>query len=191
MTDLLFARGELHKRALPSARFLDYVRRHGLDLFRIERFAGATAVAPIIDCGNRRFEFGEGREDAAPGFIVEARGADGETVIDLVAWPLDRPDHATSMFGRVGLIGVAAAVDPTTYIFDKPLVIHRSPLDWLRSGCAGAAIVDPRRAAWELIDCPGRIAGQDAAHARQLLDIASSVIDRSRFVAPARTPRAA
>ncbi len=191
MMDLLFARGELLKRALPGACFLDYVRRHGLDLSRIERFAGATAVAPIIDCGNRRFEFGDGHRDATPGFIVEARGADGETVIDLAAWPLDRPDHPMSMFGRVGLIGVAAAMNPTTYIFDKPLVIHRSPIDWLRSGCAGAAMVDPRRAAWELIDCPGRIAGQDAAHARQLLEIANSVINRSRFVAPARQQGAA
>ncbi|TVR05825.1 MAG: hypothetical protein EA385_17270 [Salinarimonadaceae bacterium] len=192
MIDLLRAAREyLYERALPTDGFLAYVRAHRLDLFRIEGFAGVAAATPIIDCGNARFDFGDEHNEAVPGFICEAFAADGETVIDLVAWPLDRPDQPMSMFGRVGLIGVAAAMNPATYIFDNPLVIERNPLDWLRSGCVGAAIVDPRVAAWELIDCPGRIAGQDQAHARQLLELAHSVIDGSRFVAPARNARAA
>jgi hypothetical protein len=186
MIDLLAARHDLHERALPSEAFLDYVRAHRLDLSRIGGFAGITAATPIIDCGNRRFDFGDDHSEAVPGFVCEAFAEDGETVIDLVAWPISRPDQPMTLFGRCGLLGIWEAMNPATFIFDKPISIHRSPLDWLKAGCSGAAVADPRVAAWALLDIPGRIAGQDKQHSRQLLELAETVIDRSRFVAPVR-----
>ncbi len=184
MSCLLFARLDLLHRANPTDRFLSYVRDQHLDPAVIGRLAGIAAVTRIVNCGNRRFEFDDDHEDAVDGFVLEAFDTDGETVIDLVAWPLDRPDEPMTMFGRCGLLGAAAAMDTTSFIFDKPISIHKTPLHWLKAGY-GAAVVDPRRAAWMLIEIPGRIAGQDREHTRKLLELAETVIDRSRFVAPA------
>jgi hypothetical protein len=97
--------------------------------------------------------------------------------LDLVAWPLEAPARATSMFRRVGLLGLWWAFNKATYIFDEPLQVYKTPLDWLRAGCAGCAVVAPPLAARDLLDVPGRVAGQDVGHALQLADLLRSHVD--------------
>ena len=194
MIDIIEARADLYERANPSKAFLDYISEQHLDLDVIDRFAGIGAVTEILQCGNRRFDFAPaGHPDAVTGFVVEAFDADDETVIDLVAWPFRHPDKAMSLFGRVGLLGIANAVNPATYFLDEPLRIARNPLRWLQAGGTGACVIDPRRAAFELIDASGmgRIAGEDHRHTRQLVRLAESVVDRSRFVTPTPAREAA
>jgi len=116
MIDLLEARADLYERADPTEAFLDYIHGQGLSLDLIDRFAGIGALTEILRCGNGRFDFAPaGHPDAAAGFVIEAFDADDQTVIDLVGWPIDRPAKPRCMFGRVGLLGIANAVNTATY----------------------------------------------------------------------------
>ncbi|RUT28323.1 hypothetical protein EMQ25_17205 [Arsenicitalea aurantiaca] len=181
---LLVARHQFYERAWPTPAYIAYVRRHVLDVGLISDFVGGTAVMSVVDCGNGRFDWDAtgSRYDA---FVCEAYDVDGETTIDIVAWPVDGPGHVLTMFGRAPLLGLWHALNPATYTLGKALVMHRTPLDWLKAGCAGAAVVTPRLAARQLMDIPGPIAARDRAHARELLRMAHSVVDDEQIVVAA------
>jgi hypothetical protein len=179
------AQTAFYARAWYTPALADYLREQRLELDAITRAVGAVAVIPIVDCGAGRFEFGKPNSDPLA-FVCEAVGEDGESVVDLVAWHLTSPEKPLTMLGRVGLIGLANAFNPATFTMGRPLDVHRTPLDFLKAGGKGAAVVDPRIAAYEFLDVPGPIAGRDQAHSRQLLRIAESVVDRSRFLAASR-----
>lgn len=177
---ILAARAEFYERVETTEAYLTYVRQHGIDIGRITDFAGATGVVEIVDCGNNRFDW-TGPGTAVTAFVCEAMEADGETVIDLVAWPVDRPAHVMTMLGRAVLLGMWAAMNPATYYMGKSLIMRRTPLDWLAAGCDGAAVVHAGRAGRAFLDIPGPILAQDKCHARELLDIARSVVDERQI----------
>ena len=181
--DVVAAMCQLNARAWFTPAYRDYAYRHHLDVERMSGFAGATAVIPIIDCTHGRFEFGKIGVDPL-GFVCEAYGPDGETTIDLVAWPVDNPGTVLSMFGRAAWLGAWAAWNPATYYLGKALDVHRTPLEWLKSGCMGAAVVTPRLAAREMMDLPGKIEPRDEVHYRELLAIAASVMEPSPINMP-------
>jgi hypothetical protein len=177
---ILVARAEFYDRVETTTSYLSYVRRHGIDIGQVTDFAGATGVIEIVDCGNGRFDW-SGPGTKVMGFVCEALDADGETVVDLVAWPIDRPMHVLTMLGRAALVGMWAAMNPATFYMDKPLIMYRTPLEWLTSGCRGAAVVHARRAGRAFLDIPGPILAQDPSHARTLLAIARSVVDERQI----------
>jgi hypothetical protein len=182
---MLEARAELDALAVTSVECVAYLRSNRIDPSVIVGFAGAHAVAPIFEFDRGRFDFLGGYGDPVSGFICEVFAEDGETSIDLVAWPVDRPGHVLTMFGRAPMLGLWAAFNPATYYLGKPLVMHRTPLDWLRAGCRGAAIVDRGLAGRTFIDLPGPVLGQDRQHCRELVAIARSMVDEKMFVMPA------
>jgi hypothetical protein len=183
---LMAARADLYGFAFASPAYLKYVRQHGIDVDRMSDFAGASALAPIVDCGGGRFDwpgFGQDEEQQhVDAFIVELFADDGETVLDIVAWPVDRPQHVMSMFGRAALAGEWEAFNPATFYMGKALVMHRTVLDWLKAGCRGAAIVDKRLAARALVDVPGPVAARDRHHAQELIAIIRSLIGPQKIV---------
>jgi hypothetical protein len=134
--------------------------------------AGIITRARIAVYENNRFDFDPMGIEA---FVFEAKGEDGETVIDLVAWPIDCPGHVLTMFGRCGLIGAFSAFNPATYYGGSPLPIYRSPIELFRGGFSGAAIAVPHVAARQLIDLPGCVVAQDLRHGIEL----KSLIDRN------------
>lgn len=164
---------------------LAYLRQHKIDDEQALRFAGTVSVIQIADCGAGRFDFPD-HGDGLPGIVCEAYDADGETVIDLVAWPVDRPQYVMTMFGRCGLLGLWHAENPATYIFDAPCQMFRTPLRWLQHGCQGAAVVTPSVAARILIDLPGNIAGEDGGHAHELKKLKAAAATRNSVVVPRR-----
>jgi hypothetical protein len=180
---LLAARSEFYERSQVTAEFLHYVGRHGLALGRISGFAGAAGILPVVDCGGGRFDW-DAPGDMIQAFICEAYAEDGESVIDLVAWPLDRPEHVMTMFGRAPLLGLWEVMNPATYYGGKPLRMHRTPLEWLQSGCRGAAIVRKEAAAPILFGLDGAIAAADQSHARELHEVISMVIPKGKIVVP-------
>jgi hypothetical protein len=192
MHDLLAdAVAEHRYRALFTERaYLNYIRANGINTRASIGFSGPTCAAMILDCGNQRFEISDDRE-AFPGFVCLAFDHDGVTPIDLVAWPLDRPKHVLSMFGRAGMLGLWQATNAGTYAMGRPLRLHRTPLEWMQSDCHGAAIVTPHLARWTLLEISGQIVAQDQAHGRDLLALVQSLVDPSRFLAPASMPRIA
>ena len=57
---------------------------------------------------------------AEPAAVVEVFAADGETVLDLAAWPLGAPERVCTMFGRAPALGLAAARNPATSRPSRP-----------------------------------------------------------------------
>jgi hypothetical protein len=178
--DIEIARHELYERAERT----DYHLRHGISWSTIEAHAGVLTVIPVLFYTGGKFDFTDYEGEQA--VVIEAFEEDGETTLDLVAWPVDRPAQVASMFGRAPLVGMWQVYNPASYIFDEPLQVHRTPLDWLKADGGGCAIVTPRLAAQVLNDLPGRIAGHDPAHALELGRLLESIVDLSRIVAPMR-----
>jgi len=187
---LLEMRAAFHERAGCS---MAYTRSQNIVLKDLAGAVGAFGIAPIAECGNGRFEFAEARSAASTqALILEAFGADGETVVDLVGWPLDDPTRLLTAFGRCGLVGLAEAHCGSTYFMGAALDVHLSPRDWLVAGCRGAAIVDPHRAAMQLVEAPGRIAARNQQHGRQLINLLRSAVDPStKVVVPSSARRLA
>lgn len=181
--DILLARAELYSLAGFTRELAAYFRKHNLNPEHIAGFAGGHGIIDVVDCGNSRFDW-SAPGDPFPAFVCEAYSGDGETTIDLVAWPINRPGAVLSMFGSAAWLGAWAAWNPASYSFGKALTIHKNPLDWLKSGCTGAAVVNPRLAARELIDLPGPIAARDRKHGRELLAMAQALVDRNRILVP-------
>ena len=174
---LLLARLDYHARVeakLGCCAYMEYIRKHQLEMSTIFDFAGLCAVLPISVCGNGRFDF---LVATVPGFVCEAFGEDGQTVIDLVAWTIDRPDQVLSMFGRAGLLGAWEAMNPATYFMGGLLKLHRTPLEWLKADCRGSTVVTSHIAARMLLEAPGNIAADNHAHGRE---ISSSAPKRSQ-----------
>jgi hypothetical protein len=113
---------------------------------------------------------------------VEALGSDEESVIDLVAWRLDRPGRPLTMFGRVGLLGLSAALNPATFFMGAALQVHDTPRGWLQSACRGCAIVIPDIAARQLRDVAGPIAASSLAQGRRIRALIDSVPRPTIFV---------
>ncbi|HEY8577178.1 MAG TPA: hypothetical protein VIL88_12650 [Devosia sp.] len=180
---LLAAREEFYDRADAHPEFIHYVCHHGLELGRISGFAGAMGIVPVVDCGSGRFDF-DAPSEMIQAFICEAYAEDGETVIDLVAWPVDRPKHVMTMFGRAPILGLWEAFNPASYYGGKPLQMHRTPLEWLKAGCRGAAVVRPVLAARLLFELEGAVAAADQRHAQELHQIISMVIPKGKVVVP-------
>jgi hypothetical protein len=180
---LVAARAEFYDRAYAHPEFIRYFHQHRLEFDRISGFVGATGILPIVDCGQGRFDW-DAPGEMIQSFICEAYAEDGETVIDLVAWPLDRATTVLTMFGRAPLLGLWEALNPATYFGGKPLQMHRTPLEWLQSGCRGAAVVRPVQAARLLFDLNGAVAGKDRRHARELLHLIRGVVHPGKVLGP-------
>lgn len=75
----------------------------------------------------------------------------GTWPIDLVAIRLDKPQQSYRLLGIADALGEQAIERARCY--STPLLkneravltVHETPLDWLRSGCEGACVLDPRR----------------------------------------------
>lgn len=165
---------------------LDYFKSAGISMCHAEKdySIGIVTVANVQDHGNHRFDFTD--KGGFRALVCEALAEDAETTIDLVAWPLDRPAHVMSAFGKCAYLGAFDVHNPATYCMGYPLVVHKTPLDYMRAGFRGAAIVTPKLAARQFIDIPGQIAAQDYRHGRDLKRLIESVIPRDRVVVPAQ-----
>ena len=183
---LLAAKAKLCDDQHDFRAYLRYIRQHGIDGATLSGFAGACVVRNVVDCGNQRFEFANGESEQFPAFLCEAFGDDGETFTDLAAWPLDRPRHVMTMFGRCGLLGACEAMNPATYFLGNLLDMHRTPLGWLKAGCRGAVVVTPHIAARIFLDLPGKVAAQDEEHGRELEEMRHSILPKDQILVPAK-----
>ena len=185
---LSIARDELYARWWLSQAGLAYMRNHGLDWGDIAAFAGCLVFTNVSFLENRRFDFSD--TDGTPAAVIEALDRDGETVIDLVAWPLDKPGAFASMFRRVSMLGTWHAFNTATYTFGEPLRLYRTPLGWLKAKCQGACIIDKAVAGRDLLDAPGPVACGNAAHALEVKAMFQALVS-SRGLVPANRRAAA
>ena len=118
--------------------------------------------------------------------MIEVFDEDGETTVDLMAWPLDKPDQFACALGRADGLGLWQVRNPATYFAGRPLQVWRTPLAWLQASCLGAVVFDTSSARSWLSAAPGLIAGQDIAHARGLARLLHPFVEPTRILAPLR-----
>ena len=172
----------------------DYRFEHGINISQVAGHCGCPTVTPITLLPHRRFDLPNPNDETVEGCVIEARAADGETVIDLVAWPIADPADVRTLCGAAPMVGLWSALNPGTYTFNYPLVVYRSPLAWLNADCEGAAVAVPKLAVQtllEITDIGGRIGAQDAAHAGELRGLLQALVDQVEIVAPKPIRRAA
>jgi hypothetical protein len=194
---LTLASARLAQRVLPYLdETLAYQKANGISAARFRPTAsdavGLISFADIVDCGNHHLEFGRPGEEAIPGIVLEALGADGETVVDLVAWPVDRPEHVMTMFGSCGFLGTFAVTNPASYYMGFALPLFRTPLEFLQVGCVGAVPIVLSIAAWTMFSMPeAKFEPRDTAHKQWLEVIRHSVMPRDQIKMPVGSTRRA
>jgi hypothetical protein len=105
----------------------------------------ALHVADVIFRPGRRFDFSrEVRElrGHVAGVVIPVRDECGD-LLDLAAWNVDGGKLALWR-GVASMLGAENIFAPR---LGEPLLVHETPLDWLRAGRHGVFIVDPQRAA--------------------------------------------
>ena len=176
--DLLLAYAEL---VAASRSSLDYCRANGIDFGATVPGCGGVHVAAIEPTG-RHFE---PREDGLLAAWCDALAEDAQTVVDVVAWPVEQPAHWWTLSGFAPALGMAHASNAATYSFGGALHLHRTPRAWLQAGCNGAAILDASAGARWLLDLSApRIAAEDDAHAREIMRARQALTERQTIVVP-------
>ena len=186
--DLLSARAAFVSLARQS---VSLCRRLALDWSEIEAHAGGVFMAPVHLQGSW-FSFDP---DGIEATVVEVRGPDAVTVLDLLAWVPAVPDRWFVAVGGAPALGMACAANAATYATRLPLQLHRTPQEWLMDRCFGAVLLDIDAGVEWLVDLPlaDTIAVRDDAHARQV-DMARRRLGLSRhqrLVVPAANTREA
>jgi hypothetical protein len=137
---------------------------------------GAPSAALVYPEMTRRSRVSYHRE--SPFFdFVEDDGEDEENAIvflaregggragDLIAWT-PRSGRLAAHWGPVSVLGTDDILTPRLTC-EGALLVHRTPLGWLRAGRQGVVVVEARGAALVLRDF-GPLAGEDEAHGREL-----------------------
>jgi hypothetical protein len=115
--------------------------------------------------GEPFFDFAENDgEDGEDAIIFLARDDEGSPS-DLIAWTrLSR--RLAAHWGAVSVLGADDVIAPRLTP-EGALLVHRTPLGWLRAERQGVVVVEARGAASLLSDF-GPLAGEDEAHGREL-----------------------
>jgi hypothetical protein len=171
--EMLTARLQFLAQATVSVEADRWLRHQGVDLPAALNLAGPIIESDICALPGALFSFAGNRPDFFPAFVHFARDRDAETEVDLIAWTRDRPQHVLRYFAYADCLASDQVENPTTYFAGAGLLLHESPLDWLRSGCRGAVVLDfdnfrrrLERLRPDVRQC--RIVGSSVAHARGL-----------------------
>jgi hypothetical protein len=174
---------EFLERAEPSPEWSELIKANGIDLREAYARSGCIAVTRCEFFDGRRFDFAG--PDGELSAVLLVLGEDAKTVIDLVAWPIADPYRFATALGHAALLGVDQVTNPASYFGGEPLRLHRLPLAWLRAGCRGAVLLRHGLAAVStLARAPGRLAGEDRIHARELAAMLRGSFPLDRIMAP-------
>jgi hypothetical protein len=128
----------------------------------------ALHVADVIFRPGGRFDFSsEVRElrGHVAGIIIPVRDEAGE-LVDIGAWNVDGGKLALWR-GVASMLGAENIFAPR---LSEPLLVHETPLDWLRAGRDGVFLVDPQRAA-PLLRFAEPLGVKREAHGRSLRQV--------------------
>lgn len=182
---ILLARQQFYQCAGWTPEASAYVKAHGLDLDAIAAHAGTFAVCLAQVCPHTapaQFDF---TPEGVPCAVIEVIGEDAVTVIDLVAWPIDAPERFATAVGEADVLGIGAIRNPATYAGGRPLRVHRTPLEWLKAGCQGCAVLNRDWGGYWLRKTPGPLLAEDLAHGRELRRMLGRDFDSKRLLVPA------
>lgn len=168
LADLIVVGCGGHSAAMDFADWRDFLADEELDLEAVEACAGSLSLARCaFTPPPRRFRLDPTGEVAAIIEVLEV--AAGERwLVDLVAWPIDRPSDFATAIGHADILGANQLADPAAFFAGRPLPVHRTPLTWLRAGCTGVVLLDEKRGGIRLADALGHLLAEDLHHARAL-----------------------
>jgi hypothetical protein len=173
--------------ALDTGRWL---RSQGVDIARALNIAGPIIEHSIAVFDGAAFDFAAPDDPHAVRAVVHVvHGDDAETPVDLVAWTRAHPDRALLCLGAGVALGVDQIANPESYFAGKPLQIHRTPLGWLRAGCAGIVILGADGVVDRLDRLPPRsetykLVAEDLDHGRELRRLLAPLRPRVRLFVP-------
>ena len=163
-----------------------YLARHRLSLAAVMAHAGFLSIALVkflgSNSGEETFLFDA---DGEPAAVIEALLFDHcreQFTADLVAWPVNDPAaFVTAMGPNDG----ADSLGPQWMVKRRgaPLVVHRTPLRWLQSGCEGCVPLKPGARHW-LDRAGGPLIAEDLEHGRELRDMLGANASRHRILVP-------
>jgi hypothetical protein len=103
-----------------------------------------------------------------PAIVMAVHDVDALSVVDLIAWPIWRPEEFATYFGFAAVLGGDAAVNPASFI-DEPCPIWSMPLSWLQADLRGCVVLTPRLAGPILAAAPGFFQCERREHAEWLV----------------------
>jgi hypothetical protein len=172
---------------IPSKMLIGYLRQENLDIDSINGFAGCYTVVPARFHRLRDVSLSDIVPDGEPSFIIEVLAADGEEVIDLVAWSLQDPRR----FGKAlpadqgaDMLGISDMTNPATFAGGGALRVWRTPLAWARAGCRGCVPLNRRWAGYWLSRVEGRLMVEDFRHGQEIIALVPPGFDRGRLLVP-------
>jgi hypothetical protein len=140
-----------------------FIDENRLDREVIKEHCNVLGVQPLKFDGVGWFKFSTSGVRAPFVGVLE-----GNHVIDLVAWPPDRPNEIALHEGRGVLLGYEQLISAASWALDGKLMIHRSVLRWLRARCQGIVPLTP--GAFDVIrrEALGDLECEDEEHAETL-----------------------
>jgi hypothetical protein len=185
-SEIQFAQGMLYARSGYTPELAAWLRANAVDLRAVHRYGGILGMCRVAWQPGERFDFFDRGE---PALVLEVLDRDSETCLDLIAWPADATGPVATLGGRAGLLGLNAAVNPATYVGNRALDVHRSPLEWLQADCAGAVLIHPVIGAPRLAEACGSIMARDLDHGRELARHMGALFPQERILVPASSIR--
>lgn len=159
---------QLYTIGEPCPELFTYIKVHALDLPTIQALTGIMAVCLCrFDGDGERPSSFTFAEDGVASVVIEVLGADGATVIDLVAWPLHAPDCFALAIGEADMLGIWNMISRG----GLPLPVHHTPHDWLVAGCQGCVPLNMQWAGHWLDKAGGPFVSQDLEHGREVRDL--------------------
>jgi hypothetical protein len=183
----LEAAREFNLRSGPQPEFAGWLERNGVNLSHALNIVGPIVEHDIVIFPGMLFDLAEPcSPDAIRAVVQVALDENAETPIDLVAWTRERPHTVFRCLGSAPVIGLDQLFNSASYFANQPLLVHRSPLSWLASGCVGIVPLDydalRERLNWLHGEC--RLAAESLAHGRTLRDALAPLPDNVRIVVP-------
>ncbi|MGE3872317.1 MAG: hypothetical protein AB7F74_05100 [Parvibaculaceae bacterium] len=166
MIELLRAREQLY-RSTDIKATVALIRQHRLDHETIIAFAGIIAITTCRFDGRGHFRLAD---KGLKSVVIEARGADAATIVDLIAWPLDDPGRFATVAG-FDVLGADQIINPASYASGSALKAFRSPWAWVQAGCRGCVPLHHQHAGCWLWKALGPIMAEDAEHRRELQNL--------------------
>ena len=161
--------------AEPDRELYAYLRDEGVDINHVINLVDG-AIAIVAGTFTR---FTGPTEDAIALPILEADG----TPLDVVVFSMADPRRFRTMLGLGAVLGLDQVMNPSTYAGNMPCQLTRTPLEWLKAGIEGHAVVlDPKLAAPLLKAAPGNMAAEDQRHVREL--VRSGAVELRRLMVP-------
>lgn len=133
---------------LKNRRWTEWLRVNGCDMQTITKpGVGPLGLARVETASNGTFSFAE---DSEPALLMPV-WSKGE-MVDLIAWRRRNPKRCWTLLGYADLVGIDAwemhrmqfsytHKDDKPHESVEPIMLHRTPMEWLQAGGIGIAPV--------------------------------------------------